>query len=319
LFRDELTLSRSEVQTALEKGVVGQPEAVTAATDAVLRFKTALNNPKKTIASFLFCGPTGVGKTQLVRTLAEYLFAGGKTDDRHKTSEAAARRLLRLDMSEYQFIGTADRLLERPDGSPGPLVEHIRREPFSVILLDEIEKASADVTDLLMNLLDEGRLTDRIGRTFDFRNTIIVMTSNLGTSTKRVGGFTDATSDSAIADACQKEVLNFFRPEFFNRIDELVVFRQLDQATCRKIVQMEISSLGRREGLALRKLELKASDKLIDLLVSSGFHPAFGARPLRREVEKRVIPALARFLHGPKTTDTTILIDIADDGSVSVS
>ncbi|MDO5565153.1 MAG: AAA family ATPase [Planctomycetia bacterium] len=319
LFRDELTISRAEIEAALEKGVVGQPEAVSAAASAVLRFKAALNHPKKPIASFLFCGPTGVGKTQLVRTLAEYLFAGGNTLDRHKTSEAAARRFLRLDMSEYQFSGAATRMVERLDGSPGPLIEHIRREPFSVILFDEFEKASHDVSDLLMNLLDEGRLTDRIGRTFDFRNTILIMTSNLGTSVKRVGGFIDAASHASIAETCEKEVLEYFRPEFFNRIDELIVFRPLDQAACRKIVQMEISALDKREGVATRKLHLTASDKLINVLVADGFHPAYGARPLRREIEKRIVPVLARFLHHTKQSNTTVLIDLADDDSISIS
>lgn len=315
LFRDEQTLSRSEVGDALRRAVVGQPEAIDAATGAVLRFKTALNHPKKPIASFLFCGPTGVGKTQLVRTLAEHLFGSQKTEDRHNTSKAAARKLLRLDMSEYQFFGSAERLIELGNGKSGPLIEHIRREPFSIILFDEIEKAASDVFDLLLNLLDEGRLTDRIGRTFDFRNTILVMTSNLGTSGKRSSGFAETDSDAETIENCRKAVRDFFRPEFFNRIDELVVFHALDRTACRAIAAMEVKSLEKREGIAARQLRLEATDALLDRLLRDGFHPAYGARPLRREVEKMLVPPLARFLRRTTTSDATLQLDVAPSGT----
>ena len=318
LFRDEMTITREEIEQALARGVVGQPEAVHIAADAVLRFKAALNHPKKPIASFLFCGPTGVGKTQLVRTLAEYLFAGQQTEDRHHTSNAAARRLLRLDMSEYQFFGTAERMIERPDGRPGPLVEHIRREPFSVLLFDEIEKAGADTFDFLLNLLDEGRLTDRVGRTSDFRNTLVVMTSNLGTSRIQSSGFGDGASDFDAASACRKAVLDFFRPEFFNRIDELVVFHRLDRASCRQIAAMEISALEKREGLVSRRLRLEPTGRLLDRLGREGFHPEYGARPLRRAVEISIVPPLAAFLQQTSKCGVTLFLDWPEENNRAV-
>lgn len=318
LFREEQTITREEIEQALARGVVGQPEAVHITADAILRFKAALNHPKKPIASLLFCGPTGVGKTQLVRTLAEYLFAGQQTEDRHHTSNAASQRLLRLDMSEYQFYGTAERMIERPDGRPGPLVEHIRREPFSVLLFDEIEKAGADTFDFLLNLLDEGRLTDRVGRTSDFRNTFVVMTSNLGTSRSQSGGFGDSVSDFDAGTACRKAVLDFFRPEFFNRIDELVVFHRLDRASCRQIAAMEIHALEKREGLASRRLRLQPTDRLIDRLAREGFHPEYGARPLRRAVEISIVPPLAALLQQTNKCGAALFLDWPEEKNCAV-
>jgi len=248
----------------LHKRVVGQNEAVDAVADAVMRARGGLKDPKRPIGSFLFLGPTGVGKTELARALAEYLF-----DDE--------RAMIRIDMSEYQERHTVSRLVGAPPGyvgydEGGQLTEAVRRRPYSVVLLDEIEKAHADVFHVLLQVLDDGRLTDGQGRTVDFKNTIIIMTSN----------------------APKDELPRLFRPEFLNRIDEILTFKPLTEPELKKIVDIQLESLKKR--LAERRIDLTLTDAAKARLVRIGYDPAFGARPLKRAIQKEVETPLARKL-----------------------
>ena len=275
----------------LHERVVGQDPAVTAVANAIRRARAGMQDPNRPIGSFLFLGPTGVGKTELARALAEYLF-----DDE--------RAIVRIDMSEYQERHTVSRLVGAPPGyvgyeEGGQLTEAVRRRPYSVVLLDEMEKAHGDVFNILLQLLDDGRLTDGHGRTVDFRNTIVIMTSNLGSAV-----FGDATRSPEEQEAdVLAEVRGLFRPEFINRIDEIVVFRPLAPEQIRTIVELQLRSL--RERLADRDLTLEVSEAAIDHLASEGYDPAFGARPLRRAIQRQLQDPLAlQLLAGPSTTAT---------------
>jgi ATP-dependent Clp protease ATP-binding subunit ClpB len=248
----------------LHKRVIGQDEAVDAVADAVMRARGGLKDPKRPIGSFLFLGPTGVGKTELARALAAYLF----DDD---------RALIRIDMSEYQEKHTVSRLVGAPPGyigydEGGQLTEAVRRRPYCVVLLDEIEKAHSDVFHVLLQVLDDGRLTDGQGRTVDFKNTIVVMTSN-----------------------APKDALNqLFRPEFLNRVDEIITFHRLTEPQLKKIVDIQLNGL--RARLAERHIELVLTDAARDRIVKVGYDPAYGARPLKRAIQKEVETPLARKL-----------------------
>ncbi|HTS77941.1 MAG TPA: ATP-dependent chaperone ClpB [Bryobacteraceae bacterium] len=246
----------------LHKRVVGQDEAVDAVADAVMRARGGLKDPKRPIGSFLFLGPTGVGKTELARALAQYLF-----DDEHA--------MIRIDMSEYQEKHTVSRLVGAPPGyigfeEGGQLTEAVRRRPYSVVLLDEIEKAHQDVFHVLLQVLDDGRLTDGQGRTVDFKNTIVIMTSN----------------------AQRDELPRLFRPEFLNRVDEIITFHRLTEEQLKKIVEIQLQTL--RARLAERHIELTLSDSAREHLVKVGYDPTFGARPLKRAIQKEVETPLAR-------------------------
>jgi len=248
----------------LHKRVVGQDEAVDAVADAVMRARGGLKDPKRPIGSFLFLGPTGVGKTELARALAAYLF-----DDE--------RALIRIDMSEYQEKHTVSRLVGAPPGyvgyeEGGQLTEAVRRKPYSVILLDEIEKAHSDVFHVLLQVLDDGRLTDGQGRTVDFKNTIVIMTSN----------------------APKDELPRLFRPEFLNRVDEIIVFHRLTEEQLKKIVDIQLETLKAR--LAERHIQLELTDAAREHLIRVGYDPAYGARPLKRAIQKEVETPLARKL-----------------------
>ena len=255
----------------LHKRVVGQDEAVDAVADAVMRARGGLKDPKRPIGSFLFLGPTGVGKTELARALAEYLF-----DDE--------RALIRIDMSEYQEKHTVSRLVGAPPGyigydEGGQLTEIVRRRPYSVVLLDEIEKAHHDVFHVLLQVLDDGRLTDGQGRTVDFKNTIVIMTSN----------------------AQKDELSHVFRPEFLNRVDEIITFHRLTEEQLKKIVDIQLEGLRKR--LAERHIELALSDAARHHLVNVGYDPAYGARPLKRAIQKEVETPLARKLVAAEIRD----------------
>ena len=307
LLRDEATMRYEEIVERLSARVVGQEAACREAAQAVVQFKAAMNHPDRPIASMLFCGPTGVGKTQLAKTLRDLLFGADAIGEQEmRSAEArAAERFTRLDMSEYATPYSAQRLLEKPDGTPSELVRRIRRRPFSVVLLDEVEKADPEVFDVLLGLFDEGRLTDRFGRTTDFRSTVVIVTSNLGTAGGRSIGFTPDESTRLL-----KAVHDFFRPEFFNRIDAVVPFEPLSKDVCRRIVRMELSRLESRERLAEHRLRLEATSALVEHLLAVGFDPRFGARPLQRAIESEVVPVIARrLLEGPELRGVELRLD----------
>ena len=289
------------LEEALHRRVVAQDEAVEAVANAIRRSRAGLSDPNRPIGSFLFLGPTGVGKTELARALAEYLF-----DDE--------RAIVRVDMSEYQERHAVSRLMGAPPGyvgyeEGGQLTEAVRRRPYSVVLLDEIEKAHADVFNVLLQLLDDGRLTDGQGRTVDFRNTIVIMTSNLGSSV-----FQDLTSaPETRREKVLADVRGTFRPEFVNRIDEIVVFEPLAREHLRQIVEIQLGAL--RARLAERSLTLEITDAALDWLGNRGHDPAFGARPLKRLIQRELQDPLAmRLLSGELQDGVTVKVDATEDG-----
>ena len=285
----------------LHQRVVGQDEAVGAVANAIRRSRAGLSDPNRPIGSFLFLGPTGVGKTELAKALAEYLF-----DDE--------RAVVRIDMSEYQERHTVSRLVGAPPGyvgyeEGGQLTEAVRRRPYSVVLLDEVEKAHSDVFNVLLQLLDDGRLTDGQGRTVDFRNAIVIMTSNLGSSVFKDESLTPAQrKDEVLLD-----VRGAFRPEFVNRIDEIVVFEPLEREQIRAIVDIQLRQL--RGRLAQRSLTLEVSDAALDWLANMGYDPAFGARPLKRLIQRELQDPLAlQLLQGQIVEGDTVSVDAGPDG-----
>lgn len=269
----------------LHRRVVGQNEAVTAVAEAVLRSRSGLADPNRPIGSFIFLGPTGVGKTELARALAEYLF-----DDDHA--------LIRIDMSEYQEKHTVARLLGAPPGyvgydEGGQLTEAVRRRPYSVVLFDEIEKAHVDVFNVFLQILDDGRLTDGHGRTVDFKNTIVVMTSNIGSHRiLEFRGEDGATGDAVMRATVLDELRRQFRPEFLNRVDEIIVFHALTQAQLGEIVEIQLGRL--RQRLAERRVTLDLSEAARNHLVQVGYDPLYGARPLKRTIQKELETPLGR-------------------------
>jgi ATP-dependent Clp protease ATP-binding subunit ClpB len=268
------------MEELLHSRVVGQDQAVIAVANAIRRSRAGLSDPNRPIGSFLFLGPTGVGKTELARALAEFLF-----DDEHA--------MVRIDMSEYMEKFSVSRLVGAPPGyvgyeEGGQLTEAVRRRPYAVILLDEIEKAHPDVFNLLLQVLDDGRLTDGQGRTVDFTNVVLIMTSNL-----------------------PGDPLEFFRPEFVNRIDEIVRFRSLDEKDLSVIVGIQLGRL--RERLAQRRITLSVSPAASMLLAHEGFEPAYGARPLKRVIQRRLEDPIAlAVLQGVFRDGDTITVDVVD-------
>jgi ATP-dependent Clp protease ATP-binding subunit ClpB len=283
--------------------VVGQDDAIEAVSNAIRRARSGLSDPDRPIGSFIFLGPTGVGKTELARALAEFLF-----DDE--------RALVRIDMSEYQERHTVSRLIGAPPGyvgydEGGQLTEVVRRRPYSVLLLDEIEKAHPDVFNVLLQLLDEGRLTDGQGRTVDFRNTVVIMTSNLGSHIIMEAGL----SDELIRARVMEEMRQHFRPEFLNRVDEILIFHRLSQDHLRAIVDIQLRGLQKR--LGERNIELALTDKAREFLAERGFDPAYGARPLKRLIQKEIQDRLAlRLLQGEFADGDRIEADAEDSGLV---
>jgi ATP-dependent Clp protease ATP-binding subunit ClpB len=289
------------LEDELHKRVVGQHEAVVAVSEAVLRARSGLKDPNRPIGSFIFLGPTGVGKTELARALAEFLF-----DDE--------RAMIRIDMSEYQEKHTVARLLGAPPGyigfeEGGQLTEAVRRRPYCVVLFDEIEKANPDVFNVLLQLLDDGRLTDGQGRTVDFKNTIIIMTSNIGSHRiLEYRGAFEGENFERMKEAVLEEMRRHFRPEFLNRVDEMIVFHALTEEDLKKIVEIQLGHLRRR--LEERHIELELTDSARTFLVRSGYDPNYGARPLKRALQKDVESALGRLLlQGQVRDGQTVVVD----------
>nr|WP_199042622.1 ATP-dependent chaperone ClpB [Dyella sp. ASV24] len=295
------------MEEALHKRVVGQDEAVRAVSDAIRRARAGLSDPNRPNGSFLFLGPTGVGKTELCKALAEFMF---------DTQDA----MVRIDMSEFMEKHSVSRLIGAPPGyvgyeEGGYLTEAVRRRPYSVILLDEVEKAHPDVFNILLQVLDDGRLTDGQGRTVDFRNTVIVMTSNLGSQMIQEHAGDSEADYLQMKAAVLGVVQAHFRPEFINRLDELVVFRPLEKKQIRKIALIQLTYLEKR--LAERELRMEISDKALDLLGNVGFDPVYGARPLKRAIQQQLENPLAReILEGKFVAGATIVVD-AEQGHLT--
>ena len=302
-----------KMESELHDRVIGQDQAIAAVSDAVRRSRAGLQDPRRPIGSFIFLGTTGVGKTELAKALAEYLF----NDDTMMT---------RIDMSEYQERHSVSRLIGAPPGyvgydEGGQLTEAVRRKPYSVVLLDEIEKAHPDVFNILLQVLDDGRLTDNKGRTVDFRNTIIIMTSNIGSHIimDRLSKYTDDTPPESVLEETKKEVFDLMkqtiRPEFLNRIDEIVMFTPLTRDDVRQIVVLQIRQIN--EMLAQNSIALQVTDKAIDWLAAEGYDPMFGARPVKRTLQRYLVNELSKeILAGQVDRNSTITVDAGAKGLV---
>jgi ATP-dependent Clp protease ATP-binding subunit ClpB len=297
------------IEQDLHSRVVGQDDAISAVANAVRRGRAGLADPNRPIGSFIFLGPTGVGKTELARALAELLF-----DDEHS--------MIRLDMSEYMEKHTVSRLVGAPPGyigyeEGGQLTEAVRRRPYSVLLLDEIEKAHPDVFNVLLQLLEDGRLTDGQGRTVDFRNCVVIMTSNIGS---QLIADVPADADASVWERVREGVLNelraSFRPEFLNRVDDVILFSRLDRTQLRQIVEIQLR--GVRDRLAARKLTLHVDDSAVDAIALEGYDPTYGARPLKRVIQRRLQDPIAMaILEGRFNEGDTVDVD-TKDGQITI-
>ena len=293
------------LEEQLHKRVVGQDEGVTKVTEAIMRSKAGIKDPTKPIGSFLFLGPTGVGKTELAKTLAESLF-----DDENN--------IVRLDMSEYMEKFSVSRLIGAPPGyvgyeEGGQLTEAVRRKPYSVILFDEIEKAHPDVFNVLLQVLDDGRITDSQGRTVDFKNTIIILTSNLGSQHLLEGIDEQGNISSQCEEMVMTELKNSFRPEFLNRLDEIIMFKPLTKDNIGSIIDLLIKDLNKR--LEDKEITVELSDSAVDAVIEGGYDPVYGARPLKRYLQKTVETLCARLiLEGRAGNGDTIVIDNSSNG-----
>jgi len=297
------------LEDELHKRVIGQDEAVQAVSEAVMRARSGLKDPNRPIGSFIFLGPTGVGKTELARALAEFLF-----DDE--------KAMVRIDMSEYQEKHTVARLLGAPPGyvgyeEGGQLTESVRRRPYCVVLFDEIEKAHSDVFNVLLQILDDGRLTDGQGRTVDFKNTIVIMTSNIGSPRiLEYRGAFDGPGFERMKDTVLEELRGHFRPEFLNRVDEIIVFHALNEEHLKKIVEIQLNGLRKR--LAERNIDLELTDRARGHLVRSGYDPAYGARPLKRAIQREIETPVARRILGGEVRDGhRLVVDLDSSGHLS--
>ena len=289
----------------LHKRVIGQEEGVLKVTEAIIRSKAGIKDPEKPIGSFLFLGPTGVGKTELAKALAASLF-----DDESS--------MVRIDMSEYMEKHSVSRLIGAPPGyvgyeEGGQLTEAVRRKPYSVVLFDEIEKAHPDVFNVLLQVLDDGRITDSQGRTVDFKNTILIMTSNIGSAYLLEG----IDENGEITMQAEKLVMNdlraHFRPEFLNRLDETILFKPLTKSDIRSIINLLLADLNDR--LADKELQLEITEEAKDYITEHGYDPVYGARPLKRYVQKHVETLTARIiLQGDVSSGDTIVITVEGDG-----
>ncbi len=288
-----------KMEERLHARVVGQEEAVTAVANAVRRGRAGLGDPSRPIGSFIFLGPTGVGKTELARSLANFLF----DDD---------QAMIRIDMSEYMEKHTVARLVGAPPGyvgyeEGGQLTEAVRRRPYSVVLFDEIEKAHQDVFNILLQILEDGRLTDGQGRTVDFKNTVIIMTSNLGTAVLQETGISERDQERLVMDAVRAH----FRPEFLNRVDDIIIFKPLSREQIKAIVDIQLERLRKR--LAERRITLALTPAALELLANEGYDPTYGARPLKRVIQRRLEDPLAlQILEGKFREGDALIVDVGD-------
>ncbi|MEQ1574454.1 MAG: ATP-dependent chaperone ClpB [Vicinamibacterales bacterium] len=295
------------MEERLHRRVVGQDEAVRAVSNAIRRARAGLQDPNRPLGSFIYLGPTGVGKTELARALAEFLF-----DDE--------QAMIRIDMSEYQEKHSVSRMIGAPPGyvgydEAGQLTEAVRRRPYSVVLFDEIEKAHPEVLNVLLQLLDDGRLTDGKGRTVDFKNSIVIMTSNLGSH--HIAESSDASPAGELGEGVRRQVMEtlrqHFRPEFLNRIDEIIFFHALGLEHMKRIIDIQIRGLLKR--LEERKIQVELSDAAREFVVTEGYDPMYGARPLKRTIQRRILDPLAlRVLEGELREGDWITVDAGDDG-----
>ena len=291
------------MESVIGERLIGQRAAVNAVSDAVRRSRAGVSDPNRPTGSFLFLGPTGTGKTELAKALADFLF-----DDE--------RAIVRIDMSEYSEKHSVARLVGAPPGyvgydEGGQLTEAVRRRPYSVVLLDEVEKAHPEVFDILLQVLDDGRLTDGQGRTVDFRNTLLILTSNLGSAF-----LVDPTLDEEKRrESVMAMVRASFKPEFLNRLDEIVLFDALTRDDLAHIVDLQLALLEKR--LAVRRISIEVTDAARDWLSLTGYDPAYGARPLRRLIQTAIGDPLAKKLIAGEVTDGgSVTVDVGDDGLV---
>jgi ATP-dependent Clp protease ATP-binding subunit ClpB len=288
------------MEERLGKRVVGQEKGIIAVANAIRRARSGLQDPNRPIGSFIFLGPTGVGKTELARALAEFLF-----DDE--------QYMIRIDMSEYMEKHSVARLIGAPPGyvgydEGGYLTEAVRRHPYSVVLFDEIEKAHPDVFNALLQILDDGRMTDGKGRTVDFKNTVLIMTSNVGSQwINDVRGGDAKEIEKRVMDALRST----FRPEFLNRIDDIIIFNSLGRAEIKRIIDIQLNLLRKR--LSEAKISLELTDRALEFLADTGFDPVYGARPLKRAIQRHVQDPLSmKILDGSITEGDRVVMDVKD-------
>ncbi len=304
-LRDDMLLDQTALRSYFNEKIIGQTAATDKLTDIIKVYKAGLNNPHKPITTLLFAGPTGVGKTAAAQALAQYFFGLGQ-----KTSP-----LIRIDMSEYQHPSQITRFLGTGT-DPGKLVQQVRERPFAVLLLDEAEKATPEIFDAFLTVLDEGMLVDAFGRVTNFRNCIIILTSNLGASNRASIGYGNRMPDD---ETYRSAISGFFRPEFVNRIDQVVIFQPLGQESIRLIARKELEEVKAREGFAKLNLKIEFSERTEEHIAKVGFHEKYGARPLQRAVEDVIVKGLAKWLlANPTIENKTVHVDIDENGVTNI-